>query len=78
MSMKNSDHTIGNRNRDLPVYSAVPQPTEPPRAPPYVNTGATDVCETPTNLEQSPHNMCQKTAIIGLKEDGMLYTTLIT
>jgi hypothetical protein len=25
--MKNSDDTIGNRTRDLPVCSAVPQPT---------------------------------------------------
>ena len=33
MSMKNSNDTIGNRTRDLPVCSAVPQPTAPPRAP---------------------------------------------
>jgi hypothetical protein len=26
MSMKNSNDTIGNRSRDLPVFSAVPQP----------------------------------------------------
>jgi hypothetical protein len=32
--MKNSD-TIGNRYHDLPVCSAVPQPTEPPRVPRY-------------------------------------------
>ena len=32
MSMKNSHDTIGNRTRDLPVCSAVPQPTAPPRA----------------------------------------------
>ena len=31
MSMKNSNDTIGNRSRDLPVCSAVPQPTAPPR-----------------------------------------------
>jgi hypothetical protein len=31
MSIKNSSVTIGNRIRDLPVCSAVPQPTEPPR-----------------------------------------------
>jgi hypothetical protein len=31
--MKNSNNTIGNRTRDLPVCSAVPQPTAPPRAP---------------------------------------------
>ena len=33
ISMKNSDDTIGNRTRDLPDCSAVPQPTAPPRAP---------------------------------------------
>ena len=33
MSMKNSNDTIGNRTRDLPTCSAVPQPTAPPRAP---------------------------------------------
>jgi len=31
--MKNSNDTIGDRIRDLPVCSAVPQPTAPPRAP---------------------------------------------
>ena len=31
--MKNSSDTIGNRTRDLPTCSAVPQPTAPPRAP---------------------------------------------
>ena len=31
--MKNSNDTIGNRTRDLPPCSAVPQPTAPPRAP---------------------------------------------
>ena len=31
--MKNLDDTIGNRTRDLPACSAVPQPTTPPRAP---------------------------------------------
>jgi hypothetical protein len=30
-SMKNSSDTVGNQTRDLPVYSAVPQPTAPPR-----------------------------------------------
>ena len=33
MSMKNSSDTTGNRTRDLPTWSAVPQPTAPPRAP---------------------------------------------
>jgi len=32
MSMKNSNDTIGNRTRDLPVCSAVLQPTAPPLA----------------------------------------------
>jgi hypothetical protein len=32
--MKNSNDTIGNRTRDLPAGSAVPQPTAPLRAPP--------------------------------------------
>ena len=30
--MKNSNDTIGNRTRDLPACSAVPQPTALPRA----------------------------------------------
>jgi len=32
MSMKNSNDTIGNRTRDLPACSAVPQPAAPPGA----------------------------------------------
>jgi len=36
MSIKNSKDTIGNRTRDLPTCSAVPQPTAPPRAPLYL------------------------------------------
>jgi hypothetical protein len=31
--MKNSNDTIGNRTRDLPACSTVPQPTAPPRTP---------------------------------------------
>jgi hypothetical protein len=31
MSMKNSGDNIGNRTRDLPACSALPQPTAPPR-----------------------------------------------
>jgi hypothetical protein len=33
MLMKNCNENIGNRTRDLPACSAVPQPTAPPRAP---------------------------------------------
>jgi hypothetical protein len=32
-SIKNSNDTIGNRTRDLPACSAVPQPTAQPRVP---------------------------------------------
>jgi hypothetical protein len=35
MSMKNSNDTTGNRTRDLPACSAVPQPTAPPGAPKF-------------------------------------------
>jgi len=31
--MKNSTDNIGNRTRDLPTCSTVPQPTAPPRTP---------------------------------------------
>jgi hypothetical protein len=37
MSMKSSNDTIGNRTRDLPGCSAVPQPTAPLRAPPHIS-----------------------------------------
>ena len=33
MSMKNSNDTISNRTSDLPICSAVPQPTAPQRVP---------------------------------------------
>jgi hypothetical protein len=33
MSMKKSSDTIGNRTRDLPACSAMPQPTAPLHAP---------------------------------------------
>jgi hypothetical protein len=36
LSRKNSNDTIGNRTRDLPICSVVPQPTSPPRAPIYI------------------------------------------
>jgi len=37
--MKNSSDTIGNRTRDLPACSAVPQPTALQRAPVCVALG---------------------------------------
>jgi hypothetical protein len=33
MPIKNSNETIGNQTRNIPVCSAVPQPTVPPRTP---------------------------------------------
>jgi len=36
MSMKNYKDNIGNRTRDLPACSAVPQPNAPPRTVSYV------------------------------------------
>jgi hypothetical protein len=36
LSLKNSSDSIGNRTRDLPVCSAVPQATGPPRTPKYL------------------------------------------
>ena len=47
-SIKNSNDTIWNRNRDLPVCSAVPQPTAPPRAVVKMYTSA--------NLEEKSFN----------------------
>ena len=37
MSMKNSNDIFGNRTRDPPTCSAVPQQTAPPRAPLKIN-----------------------------------------
>ena len=42
--MKNSIDTIGNRTRDLPASSAVPQPTTAPRAHYSVLRARTRVC----------------------------------
>jgi hypothetical protein len=36
--MKNSSDTIGNRTRNSPAFSAVPQPTAPPRTPSLHNS----------------------------------------
>jgi len=49
MSMKNFNEIIGNRNRDLKVCSAVPQPTAQPGAPDYeYNEGQIKCPELPT------------------------------
>ena len=45
--MKNSSGTIRNRNRDLPAFRAVPQPSAPPRTPKKMKMrGNYCVCET--------------------------------
>ena len=43
MSVKNSNDTIENRNHDLPVCSALPQPTVPSRAPSTIQVRGTTV-----------------------------------
>jgi len=40
MSRETSNDTIGNRTRDLPTCSTVPQPTAPPRAPIILHTSS--------------------------------------
>jgi hypothetical protein len=48
MSMKNSNDTIGNRTRDLPACSAVPQPSAPSRAPVnHIYTDLKKMCLVP-------------------------------
>ena len=41
--MNNSSDTIGNRTRNLPACSAVPEPTAPPGAPKYCINNANNV-----------------------------------
>ena len=58
--MKNSNDTIGNRARDLPSCSAVPQANAPPRTPstqgtPVNSTGLEVDCpNTGQVLERNP------------------------
>ena len=49
MSMENSNYIIGNRTRDLPACSAVPQPTATPRAPNVMQSGAYIPCDFQSN-----------------------------
>jgi len=53
MSMKNSSDIIGNRNRDLPTCSAVPQPSARPRAP-QLTFIATKFCHSCRCLGSAP------------------------
>jgi hypothetical protein len=45
--MKISNDTIGNRTRELPTCSAVPQPTALPRAPITIHMEVTTTCFSP-------------------------------
>jgi len=51
--MKNSNDTIGNRTRDLPACSAVPQPTALPRAPNVRTWGTQNENSGTHQLEQT-------------------------
>ena len=68
--MKNSSDTIGNRIRDLPACSAVPQPTAPMRVPVkdmrsekfYIDAPSevaviSKARKTPHNKSNKPHNV---------------------
>jgi hypothetical protein len=59
MSMKNSNDTIGNRNRDIPSHSAVFQLTTPSRAP------IMDIVLSPRQV-QTTRWTCQKTVIFNV------------
>jgi len=65
--MKNSNDTIGNRIRDLPACSAVPQPTAPPRAPPaymvrpYSENGRRKIIQNSTEVDAETKESTRKT-----------------
>jgi hypothetical protein len=48
MSMKNSNDIIGNRTRNLPACSAMPQPTAPPAACPICTVVPSIIFDVPT------------------------------
>jgi len=60
MSMKNSSDTIGNRTRELPTCSAVPQLTAPPRAPVLVRTKRNSINKL-KNFRLHSKMQCEKT-----------------
>ena len=63
MLMKNSNDTIGNRTRDLPSCSAVPQPIAPPRT--LTNNGS---CSNTKNVSTLCKLLCERFAHVKLKE----------
>jgi len=65
--MKNSSNTIGNRTRDLPACSAVPQTSAPPAACPlllFVVNYLDNTLFNPLNPELSP--ICHLLALLGI------------
>jgi len=48
--MKTFHNTFGNRTRDLPACSEVPQTTEPTRAPPYLDINLHSNQESSSNI----------------------------
>jgi hypothetical protein len=55
--MKNSNDTIGNQTRDLPVCSTVPQPTAPPAACPKHLTPEVELVYVMDNIVESFYNI---------------------
>ena len=53
VSMKNSNDTIGNRTRNLPACSALPQPTAPPRHPEQRKANVQNPPATTCNLQDA-------------------------
>jgi hypothetical protein len=52
------DDTIGNRTRDIPACSAVPQPTAPPRAPVWRSTSTFLIQITQDNARRQKSWFC--------------------
>ena len=64
--MKNSNDAIGNRTRDLPACSAVPQPTAPLRAPLYYEYDLKmlkSVCAASINMKTDEDREAEKYCI---------------
>ena len=70
ISMKNSNGTVGNRNRGLPVCSAVPQTAAPPRDAKIVTTLADSSRRT-----DGPYH--SRLRLSGLFEDRVPHITLM-
>jgi len=59
--MKKSNDTIGNRTRDLPACSVVPQPTALPRAP------STEIKRLKTGANHCPLRTLPKARLVNLR-----------